>query len=135
MSVSRNDAKIITESRLKRLRDLSQKEDDTLTKPQKDEKKRIIRLEKNRRAAALSRRKRKMYVKNMEANSKLMARHIAILEMENAHLRAFMNLPPQTPHMRPGFPPMNPMNPNMMFNRSQFPGTPMTQFMPSGPHP
>merc|ERR1719361_1994503 len=53
-------------------------------------KKRIIRLEKNRRAAAMSRRKKKMYVRNLENKNKLMERHIAILEMENAQLRALM---------------------------------------------
>merc|ERR1712130_524502 len=40
---------------------------------------------------AMSRRKKKMYVKNMENKNKLMERHIAILEMENAQLRALMN--------------------------------------------
>merc|ERR1719295_560419 len=124
-SVTRNDAKMITETRLKRLRHLSQTSEDTLSKNQKDEKKRIIRLEKNRRAAAMSRRKRKIYVKNMEENSKLMARHIAILEMENAHLRAFMNLPPQGPPMRPGLPAMNPM-----YRMPQFQPGNMSQFMP-----
>jgi len=123
-SVTRNDAKKITQSRLKRLRDLAQRPDDTLSKNQKNEKKRIIRLEKNRRAAAMSRRKKKMYVKNLEENSKLMARHIAILEMENAHLRAFMNLQPQGPSMRPGLPAMNPMYKMQQFascnNMAQF---------------
>merc|ERR1711892_481028 len=90
-SVTRNDAKIITETRLKRLRALSQKPDEALSCGQRGEKKRIVRLEKNRRAAATSRRKKKIYVKNLEENSKLMARHIAILELENSHLRAFMN--------------------------------------------
>jgi len=108
-SVTRNDAKMITETRLKRLRHLSQTSEEVLSKPQKDEKKRIIRLEKNRRAAAMSRRKKKIYVKNLEENSKLMARHIAILEMENNHLRAMMSVSqPGTP-MR--FPPtMHPMH-------------------------
>merc|ERR1719410_739225 len=90
-SVTRNDAKQITDSRLKRLKVLSQRPEENLSKPQKDEKKRIIRLEKNRRAAAMSRRKKKMYVKNLENKNKLMERHIAILEMENAQLRALMN--------------------------------------------
>merc|ERR1719410_1885649 len=130
-SVTRNDAKKITQSRLKRLRDLAQRPDETLSKNQKTEKKRIIRLEKNRRAAAMSRRKKKMYVKNLEENSKLMARHIAILELENAHLRSFINMPPQGPSMggamRPGFPAMNP---NMMYNRPQFQTNQMSQFMP-----
>merc|ERR1712241_77144 len=86
--------------RLKKLRALCQKADDTLSKPQKMEKKRIIRLEKNRRAAAMSRRKKKMFVKNLENKNKLMERHIAILEMENAQLRALLNhtqMPPGMP--------------------------------------
>jgi len=107
-SVTRNDAKKITETRLKRLRHLSQTSEELLPKPQKDEKKRIIRLEKNRRAAAMSRRKKKIYVKNLEENSKLMARHIAILEMENNHLRAMMSVSQPGSSMQP-FPPMHPM--------------------------
>ena len=104
-SVSRNDAKQITDSRLKRLKVLSQKPEDALSKPQKDEKKRIIRLEKNRRAAAMSRRKKKMYVKNLENKNKLMERHIAILEMENAQLRALMtHSMPHPHHQMPHFP-------------------------------
>jgi len=133
-SVTRNDAKKITQSRLKRLRDLAQRPDDSLSKNQKTEKKRIFRLEKNRRAAAMSRKKKKMYVKNMEEESKLMARHIAILEMENANLRAFLNLPPQGTPMRPGLPAMNPaMNP--MWKMQQFPGNNMSQFMPPSATP
>jgi len=131
-SVTRNDAKKITQSRLKRLRDLAQRPDETLSKNQKTEKKRIIRLEKNRRAAAMSRRKKKMYVKNLEENSKLMARHIAILEMENAQLQSMMNLSLQGTPMRPGFPAMNPM-----FKMESFPISNMSRFMPpsaySGP--
>jgi len=131
-SVTRNDAKKITQSRLKRLRDLAQRPDETLSKNQKTEKKRIIRLEKNRRAAAMSRRKKKMYVKNLEENSKLMARHIAILEMENAQLQSMMNLSLQGTPMRPGFPAMNPM-----FKMESFPMSNMPRFMPpsaySGP--
>uniref|UniRef100_A0A7S0TEA9 BZIP domain-containing protein n=1 Tax=Elphidium margaritaceum TaxID=933848 RepID=A0A7S0TEA9_9EUKA len=90
-SVTRNDAKVITHSRLRRLKELSKRPETALSKDQKDEKKRIIRLEKNRRAAAMSRRKKKMYVKNLEEKTQLMARHLAIIEMENAHLRAMLN--------------------------------------------
>ena len=133
-SVTRNDAKIITETRLKRLRALSQRPDEALSKGQKDEKKRIVRLEKNRRAAAMSRRKKKIYVKNLEENSKLMARHIAILEMENSHLRAFMNAAqnghaqpmPMPMPLRPGIPPMPPHH--HMFKAQQFSGGNMAQF-------
>jgi len=39
----------------------------------------------------MSRRKKKMYVKNLEEKTQLMARHLAILEMENSHLRALLN--------------------------------------------
>jgi len=124
-SVTRNDAKVITETRLKRLRVLSQRSDSALSKGQKDEKKRIIRLEKNRRAAAMSRRKKKIYVRNLEDNSKLMARHIAILEMENAHLRAFMTASQHTQGqpMRAGLPPMHPM-----YQMPHFSGSNMPQF-------
>eukprot|EP01083_Nonionella_stella_P062965 163682_1 len=92
-SVTRNDAKAITNSRLKRLKELSQRPETQLSKDQQNEKKRIIRLEKNRRAAAMSRRKKKMYVKNLEDKYNLMVRHLSILEMENAHLRAMLNAP------------------------------------------
>eukprot|EP01083_Nonionella_stella_P210242 761324_1 len=90
-SVTRNDAKIITETRLKKLQALSQKPEEDLSTKEKTAKKRIIRLEKNRRAAAMSRRKKKMYVKGLEDKCSLMARHLAILEMENSHLRALLN--------------------------------------------
>jgi len=89
-SVSRHDAKIITEQRLARLKTLSESKEGELTNEQSNEKHRIIRLEKNRRAASSSRLKKKHYVKNMEDNAKLVARHISILEMENAHLRAML---------------------------------------------
>jgi len=57
----------------------------------------------------MSRRKKKIYVKNLEENSKLMARHIAILEMENNHLRAMISVAqPGTP-MRPFPPSMHPL--------------------------
>merc|ERR1712013_509834 len=70
-SVSRHDAKIITEQRLARLKTLSEAKEDELSNEQSNEKHRIIRLEKNRRAAASSRRKKKNYVKNLEDNTKL----------------------------------------------------------------
>jgi len=38
----------------------------------------------------MSRRKKKLYVKSLENKNKLMERHIAILEMENAQLRTLM---------------------------------------------
>jgi len=98
-AAARHDAKTITVSRLSRLKELSQRPEDDLSNDQRNEKKRIIRLEKNRRAAAMSRRKKKMYIKNLEERAALMAKHLAILEMENSQLKAILssqnvNLPP-----------------------------------------
>jgi len=89
-SITRDDAKKITEGRLKRLKTLSERAEDNLSKHEQDEKKRIIRLEKNRRAAAMSRRK-KMYVKGLEDKNNLLQRYLSIAEMENAHLRALLH--------------------------------------------
>jgi len=88
--MSRKNAAIITSTRLKRLKTLSSAKEEQLTGAQTAEKKRIIRLEKNRRAAAMSRKKKKVYIRDLEENSKLMERHLAILKMENDHLRALL---------------------------------------------
>lgn len=89
--MSRKNAAIITSTRLKRLKTLSSAKEEQLTGNQVVEKKRIIRLEKNRRAAAMSRKKKKVYIRDLEENSKLMERHLAILKMENDHLRALLS--------------------------------------------
>ena len=85
------DAKRIVQTRLDRLKELSQLSETPLSKEQMDEKKRIIRLERNRKAAAKSRRKQKLYVKSLEEKAELMAHHLSILEMENSHLAALLN--------------------------------------------
>ncbi|ETO02992.1 hypothetical protein RFI_34418 [Reticulomyxa filosa] len=87
----RSEAKVITQGRLTRLKELSERPEERLSTHQRNEKKRIIRLEKNRRAAAMSRRKKKMYIKNLEQRATLMAKHLAILEMENNQLRGIIH--------------------------------------------
>ncbi|ETO35867.1 hypothetical protein RFI_01193 [Reticulomyxa filosa] len=73
------------------LKELSEHPEEKLSYDQKNEKKRIIRLEKNRRAAVVSRRKKKMYIKNLEERAARMAKHIAILEMENNQFRGIIH--------------------------------------------
>ena len=88
-SVTRNDAKEITTNRQRRLKVLQGL--NTLSHAQEKEMKRIIRLEKNRLAAASSRQKRRNYVKKLEEKHELMCQRIARLEIENAHLIHLLN--------------------------------------------
>ena len=91
-SVTRHDAKQITENRLRRLKELDEQPESTLTTTELDEKKRIIRLEKNRRAAAMSRKKRKVYVQNLEKKVQSLENKVSVLEIENSHLRSILNV-------------------------------------------
>merc|ERR1719300_1233223 len=47
----------------------------------------VGRLVKNRRAASVSRERKRSYVRSLEERSLIMAKHLAALETENAHLR------------------------------------------------
>lgn len=76
--------------RVRKLDRLSRLNDGLLTSDQRDEKKRLMTLEKNRRAAQISREKKKRYVESLEDRVGMMAKHLAALEMENNQLRALL---------------------------------------------
>jgi len=77
-------------ARLNKLDELSRVEEEKLTTSQLAEKRRLVRLEKNRRAASVSRERKRSYVRSLEERSLIMAKHLAALETENAHLRQMM---------------------------------------------
>ena len=86
----KKNIELVKENRLKRLTELCSCSEEKLSLTEKKEKKRIIHLEKNRLAAIISRKKKKMYIKQLEETTVLMAQHLAILEMENANLKAIL---------------------------------------------
>jgi len=77
-------------ARLNKLDELSRVEEEKLTSSQLAEKRRLVRLEKNRRAASVSRERKRSYVRSLEERSLIMAKHLAALETENLHLRQMM---------------------------------------------
>jgi hypothetical protein len=91
LTVTRQNAKQICTERLQRLHELNSKSDNELSQLQKNEKHRIIRLEKNRQAAALSRKRKKIYIQHLEYNCNAMEKQIIMLQMENGQLRTLLN--------------------------------------------
>jgi len=95
--------------RLTKLDRLSRMDDRHMTSKQKAEKRRLMRLEKNRRAAAISRERKKRYIRSLEERSLIMSKHLQVLEMENSQLRALLAqstngqelLDTMPPHMSP----------------------------------
>jgi len=77
-------------ARLNKLEKLTRLDESQLSGDQKNEKRRLMRLEKNRRAAAISRERKKRYIRSLEERSLIMAKHLAALEMENQHLRQLL---------------------------------------------
>lgn len=77
-------------ARLNKLDELSRVEEEKLTSSQLAEKRRLVRLEKNRRAASVSRERKRSYVRSLEERSLIMAKHLAVLETENSHLRQML---------------------------------------------
>jgi len=77
-------------ARLSKLDQLSRMREDELSGHQMAEKRRLMRLEKNRRAASISRERKKRYIRSLEERSLIMAKHLAALEMENNHLRQLL---------------------------------------------
>lgn len=77
-------------ARLNKLDELSRVEEEKLTSSQLAEKRRLVRLEKNRRAASVSRERKRSYVRSLEERSLIMAKHLATLETENSHLRQML---------------------------------------------
>ena len=76
--------------RQKRLQQLHSVPFSNLTENEQMEKKRLIQLEKNRKAAANSRLKRKQYLSKLENEKKSLEHRLYILEMENNQLRAVL---------------------------------------------
>jgi len=64
---------------------------ESLTRQEKKEKKQLIRLERNRRAAAVSRERKKRYIKNLEGRNLIMSKHLEALERENSQLRMLLD--------------------------------------------
>lgn len=79
-----------TVARKQRLEYLCSKKETDLTRSQKEEKQLIIKLERNRKAAATSRAKKKIYISNLEQQVKQMEKTILSLEMENSHLKTIL---------------------------------------------
>jgi len=77
-------------ARLSKLDELSRMREEELSGHQRAEKRRLMRLEKNRRAASISRERKKRYIRSLEERSLIMAKHLAALEMENNHLRQLL---------------------------------------------
>jgi len=77
-------------ARLNKLEKLTRLDESQLSGDQKNEKRRLMRLEKNRRAAAISRERKKRYIRSLEERSLIMAKHLAAMEMENGHLRQLL---------------------------------------------
>jgi len=93
-------------ARLTKLERLIRKPEKDLTTLEKAEKKNILRLEKNRRAAAVSRERKKRYIRSLEERNVIMAKHLDALERENSKLRALLKqrngsvtLPPRLPSL------------------------------------
>jgi len=76
--------------RVRKLDRLSRVNESNLTLDQRNEKKKLMTLEKNRRAAQLSREKKKRYVSSLEGRVGMLAKHLANLELENNQLRAVL---------------------------------------------
>jgi len=77
--------------RLSKLDKLIRMDEYKMTKKQRSEKVRLMRLEKNRRAAAVSRERKKRYVRSLEERSLIMSKHLEALELENSQLRKLLS--------------------------------------------
>jgi len=90
---TRTDQQLRTEARLKRLQEIYAHEVSgaALDEQMKKEKLKLIELENNRRAAKVSRAKKRQYIRDLEQRVEMFSKHIATLEMENSELRAALN--------------------------------------------
>jgi len=77
--------------RLSKLEKLIRMDESTMTEKEKSEKVRLMRLEKNRRAAAVSRERKKRYIRSLEERTLIMSKHLEALEMENSQLRQLLS--------------------------------------------
>jgi hypothetical protein len=76
---------------LSKLEKLIRMDESTMTEKDKSEKVRLMRLEKNRRAAAVSRERKKRYIRSLEERSLIMSKHLEALELENSQLRQLLS--------------------------------------------
>merc|ERR1719281_259216 len=84
------DRRTQTKKRIERLDSLSRVPRSDLNVHEKEAKLRLLKLESNRRAAQVSRQKKKRYIANLEERAAMMAKHLAALEIENGQLRALL---------------------------------------------
>jgi len=84
------DRRTQTKKRIERLDTLSRVPRSDLNAHEKEAKLRLLKLESNRRAAQVSRQKKKRYIANLEERAAMMAKHLAALEIENGQLRALL---------------------------------------------
>lgn len=92
----------VIEQRLKKLNELSNCE--ILSKKEKEDMARIIKLEKNRTAAAISRRKKKQYITDLERKRDCLEKDINQKQKENAYLQSLLHhqsVVPSTFEMHP----------------------------------
>lgn len=78
-------------NRLSKLEKLIRMDESVMTEKQRKEKITLLRLEKNRRAAAISRERKKRYIRSLEERSLIMSKHLEALELENAQLRQLLS--------------------------------------------
>jgi len=95
-----------------------------MTKKQRSEKTRLMRLERNRRAAAVSRERKKRYISSLEDRSLIMSKHLEALELENRQLRKLLSqygIPEQNlyDNVIPSLPNLTPST----FNEATFPSS------------
>jgi len=87
------DRRTQTANRIRRLDMLTRRSRSTktgLSLTEEGEKRRLLKLEKNRRAAQISREKKKRYILNLEDRASTMGRQLAAMELENNQLRALL---------------------------------------------
>lgn len=87
------DRRTQTANRIRRLDMLTRRARSSkvgLSLTEEGEKRRLLKLEKNRRAAQISREKKKRYILNLEDRASAMGRQLAALELENNQLRALL---------------------------------------------
>lgn len=84
------DRRTQTKKRIERLDTLSRVPRSDLNAHEKEAKLRLLKLESNRRAAQVSRQKKKRYIANLEERAAMMSKHLTALEVENGQLRALL---------------------------------------------
>jgi hypothetical protein len=133
LTVTRQNAKKICTERLQRLQELNSQSENELSQLQINEKHRIIRLEKNRQAAALSRKRKKIYIQHLEYNCNVFEKQIIMLQMENSQLKTMLHdnsfVFPPLPSIQQPFPwDFTPPLPSSHFEECLLPPPPPSHF-------